>query len=205
LAQAFHWTDKDAVAEIVYDRLETGGSMLLIHHEAPSFGPGDPSSIGTAAASDTHGSHHPRIPHHVIDGVLVRYLGRGKAPPDPNREPYRDVLARTRFGPPDRVVLPGRADLIRTVDDVVDSYLSTSFAAPDLFGDRLEEFRTDLVTTLAEHTDTGLFWEWPGDTEVPIAVKADARGHVKVRGCGHRKSAPPSWERTPPAGSDEDR
>ena len=31
----------------------------------------------------------------------------------------------------------------------------------------------------------------------------DARGQVKVRGCGHRKSAPSLWDRTPLAGISE--
>ena len=162
LAQSFHWTDKYAVAEIIYDSLDPGGSMLLIHHEAPAF---------ETPSNRPDGPAHPPIPHQAIDEVLVRWLGRGKRAPDPNREPYRDLLARTRFGPPERLLLPGRADLIRTVDDVIDSYLSTSFAAPDLFGDRLSEFRADLATVLRQHTDTGLFREWPGDTEVLIAVK----------------------------------
>ena len=171
LAQSFHWTDKDSVAEMVYDSLVPGGSMLLIHHEAPSFGPGVPSTIGTREPSGAPQGPHPPIPHEVIEQVLVRWLGRGKPPPDPNREPYHDLLARTRFGPPERLLLPGRTDLIRTVDEVIDNYLSTSFAAPDLFGDRLPQFRSALASQLGRHTDTGCFWEWPGDTEVLIATR----------------------------------
>jgi len=172
LAQSFHWTDKDAVAEIVYDSLVPGGSMLLIHHEAPSFGPGTPSTIVTGEPSGApQGPAHPPIPHEVIEQMLVGWLGRGKPPPDPNREAYNDLLARTRFGPPERLLLPGRADLIRTVDEVIDNYLSTSFAAPDLFGDCLPQFRSAVARELRRHTDTGCFWEWPGDTEVLIAIK----------------------------------
>ncbi len=172
LGQSFHWTDKAAVTEIVYDSLVPGGSMLLVHHEAPSFGPGVRSTIDPGEAGGApQAPPHPPIPHEVIDLVLVRCLGHGKPPPDPNWEPYRDLLARTRFGPPERLVLPGRADLVRTVDEVIDSYLSTSFAAPDLFGDRLSQFRSDLAGELLRHTDTGRFWEWPGDTEVLIATR----------------------------------
>ena len=162
LAQSFHWTDKDAVANIVYECLEPGGAMLLIHHVAPVYE--SPEKLPP-------GPPHPTIPHDVVNAVLVRYLGRGKPPSDPGREPYADLLARTPFGPPERLVLPGRADLIRSIDDVIDNYLSTSFAAPDLFGDRLTDFRAELAAALAPHTKTGFFWEWPGDTEVLIAVK----------------------------------
>ena len=170
--QSFHWTDRNSVAEAVYDSLVPGGSMLLIHHEAPSFGPGVPSSIGPGEPDGTpQGPAHPPIPHEVVEHVLVRWLGRGKPPPDPSWEPYEDLLARSSFGPPERLLLPGRADLIRTVDEVIDNYLSTSFAAPDLFGDRLPQFRSALASELRQHTDTGCFWEWPGDTEVLIATR----------------------------------
>ena len=170
--QSFHWTDKDSVAEIVYDSLVPGGSMLLIHHEAPSFGPGVRSRMDPGKADAVpQRAPHPPIPHEVIDRVLVRWLGHGKPPPDTSWEPYPDLLARTRFGLPERVVLPGQADLVRTVDEVIDNYLSTSFAAADLFGDRLPRFRSDLASELLRHTDTGRFWEWPGDTEVLIATR----------------------------------
>ena len=54
---------------------------------------------------------------------------------------------------------------------MIHAYLGTSFAAPDLFGDRLDEFRAELANALRQHTDSGLFWDWPGDTEVLIARK----------------------------------
>jgi SAM-dependent methyltransferase len=163
LAQSFHWTDKEAVAEIVYDSLEPGGSMLLIHHETPW--PYLPERFPNTAHSA------PPIPYSMIDEILSGYLGRGKPPLQSHLEPYGELLARTRLGPPKRLLLPGRSDLNRTVDDVIDGYLSTSFAAPDLFGDRLTEFRGELVARLHQQTLTGLFWEWPGDTEVLIATK----------------------------------
>jgi hypothetical protein len=57
------------------------------------------------------------------------------------------------------------------IDQVIDNYLSTSFAAPELFGTELDEFRAELTEELRAHTDKGFFWEWPGDTEVLIARK----------------------------------
>jgi hypothetical protein len=146
------------VADIVFDALSPGGAMLLIHHD-------DPASLPSPARPD------PPIPHDVIDGMLVEWLGRGRPPRDPNREPYSELLARTRFEPAERIVLPGRRDLVRSIDDVIDNYLSTSFAAPDLFGARLEAFRHELAAELALRTATGRFWEWPGDTEVLVARK----------------------------------
>lgn len=169
LAQSFRWTDKARVAEIVYDALEEGGSIVLIHHAAPAFAPDELATVGTTADPA-----HPLIPHDVIDKVLVPWLGQGKPFPDPSREPYGDLLVRARFRGVERLVLPGRRDLVRTIDQVIDNYLSTSFAAPELFGARLDEFRADLSEELRRHTDTGFFWEWPGDTEVLIAQKSGA-------------------------------
>ena len=166
LAQSFHWTKKERLAEIIYDILKEGGAMLLIHHNAPAFGPGGLSNAGEAA-----NPVYPLVPHQVIDRVLVRWIGHGKPPPDPKREPYSDLLARTRFGVVERLILPGRRDLVRSVDQMIDNYLSTSFAAPELFGDRLQEFRAELSAELVRCTDSGFFWEWPGDTEVLIARK----------------------------------
>jgi SAM-dependent methyltransferase len=172
LAQSFHWTDREAVAGIVHGCLEPGGAMLLIHHELHGR---------EAPAEPPPGPPHPPIPHAVVDALLVRYLGRGRPQRDPAQEPYADLLARTPFGAPERLVLPGRRDLVRSVDDVIDNYFSTSFAAPELFRDRLDDFRAELARTLAQHTDTGSFWEWPGDTEVLIAVR---RGDVGGPGAG---------------------
>jgi len=81
------------------------------------------------------------------------------------------LLERTPFGAPAKLVLPGRRDLVRSIDDVIDNYLSTSFGAPDLFGHRLDAFRAELALSLAQSTVTGAFWDYPGDTEVLIAVK----------------------------------
>jgi hypothetical protein len=57
------------------------------------------------------------------------------------------------------------------VDGVLANYLSMSFAAPHLFGDRLELFETDLRQMLNVRSPSRLFWDWPGDTEVVIATK----------------------------------
>ena len=167
LGQSFHRTDKEAVARIIYDLLQPGGAMLLVHHTLEIYEDNVPLPVG--------GPPHPPIPHSAIDGVLERYLGHGRPHADPNSERYGTLLRRTPFGAPEVLILPGRRDLVRSVDDVIDNYLSTSFAAPELFGDRFDGFRAELAGVLAAHTDTGFFWEWPGDTEVLIGVKGTGR------------------------------
>jgi SAM-dependent methyltransferase len=161
--QSFHWTDRERVAEAVYDLLEPGGALAIaVHtidgHPAPTPGPG-----------------HPPIPHEEIKALIRSYLGdqrragQGLADHPPDR--YEDALARTRFGRPRTIFLPGRTDIVRDVDGVVAGYLSMSYAAPHLFGDRLPAFESDLRTLLAAHTPTGRFWDWPGATELLLAPK----------------------------------
>jgi SAM-dependent methyltransferase len=156
--QSYHWTDRPRVAEIVYGVLEPGGAMAVVNHVPSDAPPAGPPGM-------------PEIPHDAIDDLLARYPGvgqrriRGDGTPGPRHEV---VLAASPFGPPERLVLPGRADLVRTADDILANLYSTSFAAPDRFGPRRSSFEADLRSLLGPDT---LYWEWPGDTEVLLAVR----------------------------------
>jgi SAM-dependent methyltransferase len=164
--QSFHWTDQEPVAEAVYDLLEPGGAMVLIWHRydesripPPDVGPG-----------------YPLIPHDAVQEVIERYLGPGSLGGHPGLtrlpdEPYAATLDRTRFGTIRRTFAPGRCDVVLSVDGVIARYLSTSFAAPYLFGDRLQAFTADVRETLSAYSSSGRFWEWPGDTEIVVAHK----------------------------------
>jgi hypothetical protein len=66
---------------------------------------------------------------------------------------------------------PGCHDIVRSTDEVVSNYLSTSFAAPDRFGDRLDAFVADLTNLLAEVSPSGRFHDWPGDTAIIWATQ----------------------------------
>ena len=79
------------------------------------------------------------------------------------------MLARAGFVDIKRLYCPGRADLVCDIDTVVANFLSMSFAAPPLFGDRLNDFCADLRALLCEASPTGVLWDWPGDTEVVFA------------------------------------
>ena len=160
--QSFHWTDRERVAESVFDLLEPGGAIALI---APTVeGRGVPPSPG-----------HPLIPHDEIKQIVARYLGsgrragRGFAPAKTDR--YEDALARTRFGPARQVFAPGRPDIVRDVDSIVDGCFSMSSSAPHLFGGSRDQFEADLRALLREHSPEGRFWDWPGDTEIVVAIK----------------------------------
>jgi len=160
--QSFHWTDEQQVAEAVYDMLETGGALALIVHTVT----GRPRPPGPGV---------PAIPHEEIQALVEKYLGstrragRGTAPQRTHR--FEDVLARTRFAVPRQFFIPGIRDLLRDSESVLSGYLSLSSSAPHLFGDRLDDFAGEVRVLLANHSAEGLFWDWPGDTEVVIARK----------------------------------
>ena len=158
--QSFHWTDERRVAETVYDMLEPGGSLALIVHTVT--GRPRPPDPGV-----------PAIPHDEIRALVVKYLGsgrragRGTAPERNHR--FEDVLSRTRFGVPHQFFVPGVPDLLRDAESVLSGYLSFSFSAPHLFGDRLDDFAREVRALLASRSAEGIFWDWPGDTEVVMA------------------------------------
>jgi SAM-dependent methyltransferase len=160
--QSFHWTNRELVAEAVYDILEPGGALALINHaHAGRPQPADPGL--------------PPIPHDAILAILERYLGErrraGQGFAQPPGERYEETFARTRFSTLRQLFVPGRPDIIRSIDEVLANYLSMSYAAPHLFGERRATFEADVRAELAQRSPSGLFWDWPGDTEILLASK----------------------------------
>jgi SAM-dependent methyltransferase len=162
--QSFHWTDRERVAEAVYEILEPGGALALIAHVHD----GRPQPSGPA---------YPPIPHDAIRALLDRYLGprrrAGQGFASPPTDRYEDALARTRFGTPREIFCPGRPDIVQDIDGVLANYFSTSFAAPHLFGERRAQFEADVRAELAARSPSGLFWDWPGDTVILLASKPE--------------------------------
>jgi SAM-dependent methyltransferase len=160
--QSFHWTDEVPVAEAVYDMLQPGGALALIVHTA-----------GGRAVPPGPGP--PPVPHTEIRALVRKYLGstrragRGFAPVRTHR--FEDALARTRFGAPRVMFAPGIPDLVRDSESVLSGYFSTAYAAPHLFGDRAGAFASEVRELLRGRSPQGVFWDWPGDTEVVLALK----------------------------------
>ena len=158
--QSYQWTDQIAVGEAVYDVLEPGGVIALVVHTVE----GRPQPKGPGL---------PPIPHDELRALVRKYLGPRRRAGQGIRldtfERYADALARTRFGAPRSVFAPGRPDIVRDVDGVLSGYLSMSYATPHLFGDHLDAFEADVRALLAERSPDGLFWDWPGDTEILLA------------------------------------
>jgi SAM-dependent methyltransferase len=161
--QSFHRVRRVEVANIIFDLLQPGGSLVLISHEVE--GHPLPNDVG-----------YPRIPHDAIRELITAYLGENayhhvETQSEGHPERFEDTLSQTRFGGSRTIYAPGRPDLIRDIDTVVATYFSMSYAAPRLFGDSREEFEIDLRRLLRKDSPSGLFWDWPGDTELVIATK----------------------------------
>ena len=115
------------------------------------------------------------IPHEALRALVRRYLGphdRAGAGLRPGfTEPSEAAIARNRFRTFRKLHAPGRSDIVRDVDGVIDGYLSTSFAAPHQFGDELDAFVADARELLLAASPNGRFWDWPGDTWILVATK----------------------------------
>lgn len=61
------------------------------------------------------------------------------------------------FAGPDLVVVPDGRTIVRSVDDIVAETFSLSSTAPHLFGDRLQQFESDLRKLLIEASSDGSF------------------------------------------------
>jgi SAM-dependent methyltransferase len=160
--QSFHWTDEPRVAELVYDVLEPGGALALVVHTVE--GRPVPPSPGP-----------PPIPHDEIEQIVEKYLGSarragfGFGPSRSHR--FEDILGRSRFGRPEILFAPGVPDLVRSTESVLSGYFSMASSAPHLFGARADEFAAEVRELLRERSPEGVFWDWPGDTELVLARK----------------------------------
>jgi ubiquinone/menaquinone biosynthesis C-methylase UbiE len=164
---SFHWTDEERVAETVYDMLQPDGALALIVHTVEDRP--RPASPGP-----------PPIPHDEIKALVQKYLGptprvgQRIAPVRTHR--FEDALVRTRFGAPRSSFAPGIPDLLRSSESVLSGYFSFSTSAPHLFGDRVEDFAGEVRELLAARSPEGVFWDWPGDTEIVVARKRRRAG-----------------------------
>jgi ubiquinone/menaquinone biosynthesis C-methylase UbiE len=162
--QSFHRTRQLEVAEAVYDLLLPDGSLVLISHNSDDGRP-RPANPGC-----------PEIPRAAVRKLILGYLGDSTRrylatwnQGQPAR--FEDTLSQTRFSGSRTIYAPGRPDLIEDINAVVAGVFSLSYAAPRWFGNRRADFESDLRHLLHDYSPDGLFWDWPGDTELVIATK----------------------------------
>ena len=160
-AQSFHWTDQERVADTVYGLLEPGGAIVLIGPDADNRP--KPALL------------HPEIPQQELVALAREFLGPvrrgGSGYSTGSGSRFEQVLSRTRFGDPEILFAPAPTDAVRDIDGAIAFILSASWAAPHLFGDRLDEFVDRARTLLARHAPAGLFSDWLGDTIAVVGRK----------------------------------
>jgi SAM-dependent methyltransferase len=160
--QSFHRMDELPVALAVYEMLEPGGAVALVAHSVD--GRPTPPNPG-----------HPPIPHDEMRALVLSYLGsldrNGLGFAGIRDHTWQDILIQTRFGEVEEVWAPGIQDLLRDTDSVISGYLSMSWSAPHLYGDRLDAFTSDARALLTTKSPNGQFWDWPGDTAIVIGRK----------------------------------
>ena len=150
-AQSFHWMDRPLVASAVATMLDPGGAVVQV----------DGRTDGLSAESRRDSLPFPPPPDDALDQLRRRYLGgdrragRGIRNTSPDGEDT--VFQRAGFRPAETVTVPDRRAVERTTDDVVAEVFSKSSTAPHLFGDRQEDYETDLREILAQASPSGRF------------------------------------------------
>jgi SAM-dependent methyltransferase len=153
-AQSFHWLDQRQVAAAVHELLEPGGAAVLV-------------------GATTHQGEVTDVPREAISELVHRYLGpvrragRGSLPQGTAEWDF-DAFSSIGFSGPREVEVPAGQVYERSEDDVVASVYSTSSAAPHLFGDRLEEFESELRAILRRASPEGRFRERARDISLRI-------------------------------------
>lgn len=161
--QSYHWTAGVPVLNAVHGMLAPGGAVALVGHRAE----GRPEPPGPGL---------PRIPEGEILDLVGQFVdddaGAGPGPRARRSAPHLHEadLRASRFGACRTVYAAGRPDVVRTADSVMAGYYSTSYAAPRRFGARRSAFEAAVRALLLERSPSGMFWDWPGDTEIVLAV-----------------------------------
>jgi SAM-dependent methyltransferase len=148
--QSFHWMDRPRVAASVRQMLHPDGAVVqldLWHAQPPNH--------------EVRSGPHPAVPEEAIDELRRRWLGpdrrAGQGFRNTSPDGEDEVFQGAGFAPEQIVVVPDDRILERSADDVVAWVLSTSSTAPHLFGDRLDDFVSELRALLLDVSPDGRF------------------------------------------------
>lgn len=153
-AASFHWMDRPRVASAVATMLDPGGAVVQV--DAPGY------RIDELSAENRRGTlPFPPPPDDALDQLRRQYLGsdwragRGIRNTSPGGEDQ--VFQEAGFLPAETVTVPDQRPVERTADDVVARVFSSSSTAPHLFGDRQEDYETDMREILRQASPSGRF------------------------------------------------
>jgi SAM-dependent methyltransferase len=174
-AQSFHWMDQPRVARIVAGMLEPDGAWVHV---------GATTHRGVEADRPLS---WPTPPRDEISELVYLYLGpvrRAGQGQLPDGTPHEEeaVMLQAGYTGPQRLVVPRGEVFERSVDDIVASVYSLSWAAPHLFGQERRAFEADLRRLLQDTSASGRFCEQARDIELVIWRRPTEPSHGRTPG-----------------------
>jgi trans-aconitate methyltransferase len=149
ICRAFHWLDQAAVLARLDSQVALDGAVAI-------FGDNSLWNSGTTWARAVRG---------VVQDFLGEQRRAGGGTFQHHNRPYSEIMEESPFNVVEEHTVPVQRTW--TADAVMGYLYSTSFAAPALFGGRLEEFDKAARAVLAGHSDDGRFTE---DNEFLIRI-----------------------------------
>jgi trans-aconitate methyltransferase len=141
ICRAFHWLDQEAILRRLDDQVSPEGVVAVF---------GDNSFW--AAGSDWKVA---------VRSVIKDFLGEerraGSGTFQHHDRPYNEILAESAFRTVDEMRVPVTRTWSR--ESILGYLYSTSFAAPQLFGDRLEEFESAITEVLRAFSSEDVYVE----------------------------------------------
>ncbi|MFC3577803.1 class I SAM-dependent methyltransferase [Streptomyces yaanensis] len=149
ICRAFHWLDQGAVLNLLDSQVASDGVVAIF---------GD-NSFWAA------GSPWKEAVRDVIKIFLGEERRAGSGTFQHHNRSYSEIMEESPFNRVEEVRVPVQRTW--TSESILGHLYSTSFAAPHLFGDRLEEFEKAVRNQLAEFSDNDTF---PEDNEFLIRL-----------------------------------
>jgi ubiquinone/menaquinone biosynthesis C-methylase UbiE len=146
MGQSFHWMDKPVVLRQLYDKLQSGGGVVIVNGGGIDKTPqNDLTSKKDAAVKE----------------IVTRYLGPKRRAGNtffvPPKEHYIDLLAQAGFQ--DVTETFYEYETTRSIDEIVGNLFSLSWASKAQFGDKAEEFDAEVRAALQKLSPSGTFEE----------------------------------------------
>lgn len=149
ICRAFHWLDQAVVLARLDAHVSPEGAVAIF---------GD-NSFWVATST------WKAAVRSVIQDFLGEQRRAGSSTFQHHNRPYSDIMKESPFREVEEFAIP--VTRTWTADSILGYLYSTSFAAPHLFGGRIDEFDQTVRTTLAKFSDTDTFIE---DNEFLIRI-----------------------------------
>ncbi|MFJ3214431.1 class I SAM-dependent methyltransferase [Kitasatospora sp. NPDC086801] len=149
ICRAFHWLDQATVLALLDDQVAVGGAVAIF---------GDNSFW----AADSPWKQSVRA---VVQSFLGEERRAGNSTFKHHNRPYSEIMEESPFNRVEEIRVPVHRTW--STNSILGYLYSTSFAAPHLFGGRLDEFEAAVETALAQHSTEDVF---PEDNEFLIRI-----------------------------------